>query len=195
MTLAARLAALAAPLILSACTTVHGTPLPMSEPAGPKGPEFLAGGEIRSSIGKSAAWDDWNIRGPRVNLARSADGSWDGTAGPAMTGFHLEVKPGMLSGPGVSLSVEKMADGFIELGGLFFQDRYWVRISPAKVTGTTHGGRCGFELKRVSPILYSGDMACGMEITRVTIEFLGTAARVDDPILPQFAVALVAVMP
>ena len=59
----------------------------MSEPAGPKGPEFLAAGEIRSSIGKSAAWDDWNIRGPRVNLTRSADGSWDGTAGPAMTGL------------------------------------------------------------------------------------------------------------
>jgi len=195
MSLAARLAALAAPLILSACTTVHGIPLPMSEPAGPRGPEFLAAGEIRSSIGKSAAWDDWNIRGPRVNLTRSADGSWDGTAGPAMTGFHLDVKPGMLTGPGVSLSVEKMADGFTEVGGLFFQDRYWIRISPTTLTGKTHGGRCGFELKRVSPALFSGDVACGMQIDRVTIEFLGTAARVDAPVLPQFAVALIAVMP
>ena len=195
MTLAARLAALAAPLLVAACTTAHGIPLPMSGPAGPKGPEFLAGGELRSSIGKSVAWDDWHIRGPRVNLTRSADGGWDGTGGPDLSGFHLEVKPGMLSGPGVSLSVEKMPDGFIEVGGLFFQDRYWLRISPARLTGHTHGGRCSFEFKRVSPALFSGDVACGTEISRVTIELLGTAARVDDPILPQFAVALVAVLP
>jgi hypothetical protein len=38
-------------------------------------------------------------------------------------------------------------------------------------------------------------MACGMEIVRVSIEFHGDAARVEEPILPQAAIALVAVMP
>jgi hypothetical protein len=195
MTLAARLAALAAPLLLTACTTVHGVPLPMSEPAGPRGPEFVATGEVRSSIGKSVAWDEWRIVGPRVNLTRSPDGSWDGMAGPDMAGFHLEVKPGRLSGPGVSLSVEKMADGFVEVGGLFFQDRYWIRVSPEKLHGSTHSGACSFEFKRVTPNLFSGDLACGMQITRVTIELFGSAARTTDPLLPQMAIAVVAVMP
>jgi hypothetical protein len=195
MTLASRLAALAAPLLLSACATVHGVPLQMTAPTGPKPPQFVATGEIRSSIGKSVAWDEWRIVGPRVNLTRSPDGSWDGTAGPVMSPFHLEVEAGRVSGPGVSLSIEKMADGFVEVGGLFFQDRYWIRVSPEKLNGSTHSGKCSFEFKRVSANLFSGDMACGMEITRVTMELFGTAARFGEPALPQMAIALVAVMP
>ena len=34
-----------------------------------------------------------------------------------------------------------------------------------------------------------------MEITRVGIELFGVAGRVDDPVLPQAALALMAVMP
>jgi hypothetical protein len=195
LAVAAHLASVAAPLLLSACATVHGVPLEMTVPATPRTTDFVSTGEIRSSIGTSAAFDAWHVRGPGVNLTRSPDGSWDGTAGPAMTGFHLDAKPGLLTGPGVSLSVEKMADGFVEVGGLFFQDRYWLRISQARLTGSTHGGRCSFDLKRVTPIMYVGDMACGMEIVRVSIEFHGDAARVEEPILPQAAIALVAVMP
>jgi hypothetical protein len=195
MTFAARLAAFAAPLLLSACATVHGLPLEMTAPAAPKAQEFVATGEIRSSIGTSAAFDAWHVRGPGVNLTRAPDGSWDGTAGPDMTGFHLDVKPGRLAGPGVSLSVEKMTDGFVEVGGLFFQDRYWIRISQARLTGSTHGGKCSFDLKRATPIMYVGDMACGMELVRVSIDFHGDAGRLEEPILPQLAIALVAVMP
>lgn len=40
---------------------------------------FVATGELRASYGKSAAFDAWHVRGPNVNLARSEDGSWDGT--------------------------------------------------------------------------------------------------------------------
>jgi hypothetical protein len=195
MTIAARLAALAAPLLLSACATVHGVPLPMTTPAVEKPPTFVSTGEIRSSIGKSAAWDEWRIVGPRVNLSRNPDGSWDGTAGPVMSPVHLVAEPGRVSGPGVNLSIERMTDGFVEVGGLFFQDRYWIRVSPEKVNGSTHSGKCSFEFKRVSPNLYGGDLACGREITRVTIELFGTAARFGEPVLPQLAIALVAVMP
>jgi hypothetical protein len=194
MTHAARLAAALSPLLLAACVT-QGIPLPMSSPTGPRAPEFVATGEFRASIGKSAAWDEWRVVGPRVNLTRNADGTWDGTAGPMMSGFHLEVEPGRLSGPNLSLSIQRMADGFVEVGGLFFGDRYWIRISPQKLQGNTHGGRCSFEFKRVSPALFVGDIACGMEINRVSIEVLGAAARVEEPILPQAAIALVAVMP
>jgi hypothetical protein len=167
----------------------------MSVPTAPKPAGFVATGEIRSSIGKSAAFDAWHIRGPNVNLTRAESGSWDGTGGPEMTGLHLEVKPGLLVGPGVSLSVEKMADGFVEVGGLFYQDRYSIRLSSQRLTGSTHGGRCSFDLKRITPTLYGGDMACGMEISRVSIEFLGDAGRAEEPVLPQVAIALVAVMP
>jgi hypothetical protein len=194
MTRAARLAAALSPLLLAACVT-QGLPLPMSSPIGPKAPVFVATGEFRASIGKSAAWDEWRVVGPRVNLTRNPDGTWDGTAGPLMSPFHLDVEPGRLSGPNLSLSIQKMPDGFVEVGGLFFGDRYWIRISPQKLQGNTHGGACSFEFKRVSPALFTGDMACGMEISRVSIEVLGAAAGVEAPILPQAAIALVAVMP
>jgi len=167
----------------------------MSAPSGPKQDDFKATGEFRSSIGKSAAFDEWRIVGPRVNLTRSADGSWEGTAGPMMGAFHLNVKPGQLDGPNVSLSIQRMPDGFVEIGGLFFGDRYWLRVSPQMLKGNTHSGRCSFEFKRVAPTLFTGDIACGMEITRVSIEVLGVAGRAEDPVLPQAALALVAVMP
>ena len=195
MTRTTRLAALVAPLLLSACAVTHGLPLPMTTPAEPQAAEFKASGEIRSSIGKSAAFDGWRLVGPLVNLTRNADGSWEGTAGPRMTAFRLEVEPGRLRGPNVSLSVERMADGFVEVGGLFFEDRYWVRISPQLLKGNTHSGRCSFEFKRTGPGLFSGDIACGMSVSQAFIEFRGAAARVDDPVLPQMALALMAVMP
>jgi hypothetical protein len=195
MTRAARLVALVTPLLLAACATTQGVPLPMSTPAAPKQAEFRATGEIRSTIGKSAAFDEWHVVGPRINLTRSPDGSWDGTAGPVMSPFHLDVKPGYLDGPNLSLSIQRMADGVVEIGGMFFGGRYFMRVSPQKLQGKTHGGKCSFEFKRVSPAVYAGDIACGMEITRVGIELFGAASRVDDPILPQAALALVAVMP
>ena len=192
---ASRLAVLAAPLLLAACATTQGVPLPMSTPVAPKPDGFRATGEFRSTIGKSAAFDEWRVVGPRINLARNPDGTWDGTAGPAMSPFHLEAKPGDLDGPNLNLSVQRAADGVVEIGGLFFGDRYFVRVSPQKLQGKTHGGKCSFEFKRVSPTVFAGDVACGMEITRVGIELFGVAGRVDDPVLPQAALALMAVMP
>jgi hypothetical protein len=185
----------AAPLLLSACATVHGTPLEMTVPTTPRTTAFASTGELRASYGKSAAFDAWHVRGPNVNLTRAEDGSWDGTGGPEMTGLHLEVKPGSVRGAGVSLSIEKMADAFVEVGGLFYQDRYFIRVSSQRITGSTRGGRCSFDLKRVSPNRFDGDMACGMEITRIGLELFGDAARGEDPVLPQLAIALVAVMP
>jgi hypothetical protein len=195
MTRHSRLLVVLVPSLLCACATTQGLPLPMSVPTEPKAAEFRASGEILSSIGKSAAFDQWRVVGPRVNLTRNADGSWDGTAGPRMSGFHLDARPGELHGPNLSLSIQKMADGFVEVGGLFFEERYWIRISPAKLIGNTRGGQCSFEFKRASPSLFVGDVACGMQITRVSIELRGDAARVEDPVLPQVALALVAVMP
>jgi hypothetical protein len=185
----------AAPLLLSACATVHGTPLEMTVPTTPRTTAFASTGELRASYGKSAAFDAWHVRGPNVNLTRAEDGSWDGTGGPEMTGLHLEVKPGAVRGAGVSLSIEKMADGFVEVGGLFFMDRYSIRVSSQRITGSTRGGRCSFDLKRLDPTRFGGELACGMEITRIGLELFGDAARGADPILPQAALALLAVMP
>jgi hypothetical protein len=197
LALAVRLVAhlAAAPLLLSACATVHGTPLEMTVPATPKAAGFVATGELRASYGKSAAFDAWHVRGPNVNLTRAEDGSWDGTGGPDMRALHLEVRPGEVRGPGVSLSVEKMADGSVEVGGLFFLDRYSIRISSQRITGSTRSGKCSFDLKRTSPDRFDGDMACGMAITRIGLELFGDAARGEAPVLPQVALALLAVMP
>jgi hypothetical protein len=177
------------------CATVRGAPLPMTVPATPKAGGFVATGELRTSYGKSAAFDAWHIRGPGVNLTRAEDGSWDGTGGPDMQGLHLEVKTGEVRGAGVSLGIEKMADGSVEVGGLFYEDRYLIRVSPKRITGSSHGGKCAFDLKRTSPDRFDGDLACGMEITRVGLELFGDAARAEAPVLPQAAIALVAVMP
>ena len=177
------------------CATVRGTPLEMSVPVVPKAADFVATGELRASYGKSAAFDAWHVRGPNVNLARSEDGSWDGTGGPDMQGLKLEVQPGEVRGAGVSLGIQKLADGSVEVGGLFFLDRYLVRISSQRITGSTRGGSCSFDLKRVSPGRFDGDLACGTEVTRIGLELLGDADRVEAPVLPQAAIALVAVMP
>lgn len=190
-----RLLLLAAPLALAACATAGGHPLPMSTPAGEKPAEFRSTGEFRSSIGKSAAFDDWRVVGPRINLTRNPDGSWDGTAGPKMTGFHLDVEPGQVHGPNLVLGIQRTGAGVVEVGGIFLGDRFLIKLTSKKLQGTTEGGRCSFDLDRASPALYVGDLACGKQVTGVSIELLGQAARVEDPVLPQAALALLAVMP
>jgi len=195
MSRTARLLPLLTPLLLAACATSQGLPLPMSTPSGPKAIEFVATGEFRSSIGESAAFDEWRVVGPHLNLARQADGSWDGTAGPSQAGVHFDVKPGALTGPMISLGIRRTADGFVEVGGLYLGERVAIRFSPRKLMGATHDGRCSFEFDRVSPTQFGGDVACGTDVTRTYIELLGVAARVEDPVLPQAALALLAVMP
>jgi hypothetical protein len=191
----ARRTALTAPLFLAACATVSGSPLPMSTPAEPRADPFQATGELRSSLGKSAAFDGWRVVGPQINLVRNPDGSWDGTAGPAMTAFHLETEPGVVRGARLAISISRGSDGSFEVGGLFFDERYRFRLSPEALTGNARGGRCAFELKRASPELYMGDVACGLDLSQMSVEFRGGAARVEEPVLPQLALALLAVLP
>jgi hypothetical protein len=188
-------AAFATPLLMTACATMNGTPLPMTTPTEPRSPEFQATGELRSSVGNSAAFDGWRVVGPQINLTRNADGSWNGTAGPAMTAFHLHTRLGEVHGTKVAITVSKGSDGSFVVGGLFFDERYTIRLSTKTLTGSVRGGRCAFELKRVSPELYAGDVACGREVSQMSVEFRGGAARVEDPILPQLALALLAVLP
>jgi hypothetical protein len=191
----ARRTAFTALLFLAACASVSGSPLPMSTPTEPRADQFQATGELRTSLGRSAAFDGWRVVGPQINLVRNADGSWDGTAGPAMTAFHLETGPGVVHGARLAITISRGSDGAFEVGGLFFDERYRFRLSPETLTGNARGGRCGFELKRASPGLYMGDVACGLDLSQMSVEFRGGAARVEEPMLPQLALALLSVMP
>jgi hypothetical protein len=190
-----RLSALLATLLLAGCATARGVPLPMTAPAAPAAAEFHALGELRSSAGRSAAFDGWRVVGPEINLSRGADGSWDGSAGPRMSSVHLAPGVGTLGGPGLSITIERAADGFMEIGGLRHGERFAVRVSPQRLTGKTRDGHCAFEFTRASPGRYDGTAACGKDIGYVGIELLGAAAQVESPVLPQFALALLSTLP
>jgi hypothetical protein len=169
--------------------------MPMTSPAAPAPAEFHAFGELRSTMGRSAAFDGWRVVGPEVNLSRSADGSWHGTAGPMMGPVHLEARDGMLHGPNLVVSIERTADGFIEIGGLRFGGRFSVRISRQRLVGSTRNGHCGFELSRTAPERYDGRVACGKDSGYLGLELLGAATQVEAPVLPQFALALLSTLP
>jgi hypothetical protein len=190
-----RLSALLAPLLLAGCAAPRGIPMPMTSPGAPAAEEFHALGELRSTMGRSAAFDGWRVVGPEINLSRSADGSWHGSAGPRMASVHLAPGLGTLSGPGLFITIERAADGFIEIGGLRHGERFTVRISPQRLTGKTGGGHCAFEYTRTTPGRFDGTAACGKDVGYAGIELLGAAAQVEAPILPQFALALLSTLP
>jgi hypothetical protein len=195
MTLRASVAPIAA-LLLSACASTGGTPLAMTRPPSPaRTAEFRPTGEVRSSLGKSASFDAWLVIGPSVNLAYAEDGAWIGSAGAIERGFRLAVKDGTLSGSGVNVSITREADGTVVIGGMYFQSRYLVRLASGKITGSTRGGKCSFELSAQGQGLYQGNLACGRSVDTFFIHLLGDAARTDDPVLPQVALALLAVLP
>jgi hypothetical protein len=182
----ARAAALAAVLLVAAPPRAAAQDVPF-EPTG----ELRMNGVIGFN---SVSFDQDRIVGPIVNLTRRDDGSWGGDLG----GQDLDLQPveAGLRAPNVTLKF-KSKDGRTKIEGLYFGQRVRIELDAKKLSGRF--GACSMTLKRKGPPVYHGDLGClrpGDRLPiagRVSLEVIGEAAS-NTPPLPQFALALLAVL-
>ena len=162
-------------------------------------PPFEATGELRfhgyGTVGTSAAFDGERLVGPTVNLTRREDGTWGGDL--AGQNMDLEVTDRRVSGPNVSLSFSQKG-GRTEVEGLFFNQRFRVSLDAKRLRGRF--GECSFDLVRKRGGAYQGDVGCMRPraafpaAAKATLSLIGAAADAAPP-LPQFALALIAILP
>lgn len=168
-------------------------------PAAAQAPPFEPTGELRflghGSIGSSASYDGERLVGPTVNLTRREDGSWAGDL--AGQNMDLEVSDRRVTGPNVNLTLSQKG-GRTEVEGLFFNQRFRVTLDGKRLRGRF--GECSFDLVRKRSGSFHGDFGClrpGAAFptsAKATLSLIGTAADAAPP-LPQFALALVAILP
>ncbi|HET6922358.1 MAG TPA: hypothetical protein VFI16_04340 [Anaeromyxobacteraceae bacterium] len=186
-------------LALAACAgapAVRAVPVPMPTSAEGDGEVvFLPLG----SVGNGAAFDAHRVVGPTVNMAATPEGVWGGD----LRGRNvvLEVGEGRLAGAALELTVEREGDA-LRLAGLLGNRRVNFRVSPRQIQGTLDGGACSFDLSLESPGRYQGFLACPAPrgerlpaVSSASLRLVGDAARLDQPMLPQLALALLAVLP
>ncbi|HEY6106091.1 MAG TPA: hypothetical protein VIV59_08925 [Anaeromyxobacteraceae bacterium] len=162
----------------------------------------VAGGEVlflpTGSVGTSAAFDVRRVVGPNVNMATTPEGTWGGD----LRGHNLvlEITEGRLSAAAFEIAVEREGDA-MRLGGLVADRRVSLRLSPRRFQGSIDGGVCSFDLPREAPGLYRGFVSCSVRgqrtavITSAALKLSGDAVRLDPPVLPQMALAVLAVLP
>ena len=173
----------AAIAVILGCAAGSETLLPLTPvPAEPPTDAFAAKGEIliRES---SAAFDDWRVVGPQVNMTRGADGAWAGS----LFGQSYVMKPGegKLSGSGAELYFVRWGNELVVRG--YLQGRTVnIRLAPGVGIPTPAGIACRYDGNLIDCEKKSSSVRQG-------IEFRGEAARVSSPPLPQFALALVAI--
>jgi hypothetical protein len=171
--------------------------LPLAAAAQPA-PEYQPTGEIlfrvAGGISSGTSYDEARIIGPSVNLEESEGGTWIGDiAGNAV---DLEVTGERVTGAGVDLYVKQDKKQLV-IRGSVFNRRLWLEISPKKLSG--RAGDCSLDLRQKTPGRYEGNIGCsrGTQIPqtgRAEVRLDGTAAEAKPP-LPQFALALVSVLP
>jgi hypothetical protein len=181
--MAGRALPLAASLALACAAGQAQLPLPLTPvPDEEPGAEFLATGEVLTRD-RSASFDDWRVVGPQVNIVRRDDGTWAGT----LLGQNLIARPGpgSLSGSGVNLHFVRWG-GDIVVRGTLGTRSVNVRVRPGPGLQTPSGMFCRFQGNFID---------CEKEPASVDpgAELRGQAARLDEPVMPQLGIALVAV--
>lgn len=161
-------------------------------------PEYQPNGEvlfrISGGVSTGASYDEQRIIGPAVNLEESEGGGWGGDIGG--NSVEIEVNGERLTGAGVDIFVKQEKNQLVVRGNLFAR-RLWLEIGAKKVSGRV--GDCSIDLKNKSPGLYVGNIGCSRgtrtpQTARAEMRLDGTAAEAKPP-LPQFALALVSVLP
>jgi hypothetical protein len=182
-----RALALAAPvlLVLSACAATAGrVPVATSPPPTGTAPdEFNPTGEVQVvGLGvpsSSASFDAWRVSGPRVNVARVDASTWGGHVGDR--DLRVQVRPGRISGAGVSIAVERSGETLV-IGGVLGEARLRFEITARHLRGTV--GRRTYEMAATAPGHYVGN-------NRI-LHLTGAAADLTNPAMPQLALALIA---
>ncbi|HET7752591.1 MAG TPA: hypothetical protein VFK85_01670 [Anaeromyxobacteraceae bacterium] len=171
--------------------------LPLAAVAQPS-PEYQPNGEVvfrvSGGVSTGASYDEGRVVGPVVNLEESEGGGWIGDIGGQ--GVNLEISGNKVTGAGVDLFVKQEKDQVVIRGSLFGR-RVWVEAGTKKVSG--RAGDCSIDLKYKSPGLYVGNIGCSRgtqtpQTARAEMKLDGTAATGTPP-LPQFALAIVSVLP
>jgi len=181
---------------LAGCAGAPAVPVPM--PTSTEG-----AGELifvpMGSVGTSASFDSRRVMGPNVNMAATAEGAWGGDL--RGRNLVLEIGEGRLLGASLNLTVEREGDA-LRLAGLLGDRRVNLQVSPRQIQGSLDGGVCSFDLPLESPGRYQGFLACPAPlgerlpvVTSASLRLLGDGARLDQPMLPQLALALLAVLP
>jgi hypothetical protein len=171
-----------------------------------------AGGEViflpQGSVGTGATFDPRHVMGPTVSMALTPEGVWGGD----LRGRNvvLEISEGRLRGAGFDVSVERDGDA-LHLAGLVGDRRVNVQISSKRFQGTLGITGCSFDLPAATQGSYQGFLSCPVPrtpgvstaasgqrlpvVTSASLRLAGNAARLDPPVLPQLALALLAVLP
>jgi hypothetical protein len=168
---------------LLGCAAGSETLLPLTPmPDGAPPPEFLAMGEIQAHD-RSAAFSDWRVVGPRVNMTRRDDGSWAGD----LLGESYVLRPGegQISGAGADVFFVRSGREVI-VRGILNARKFSIRVLPGEGIPTPAGIACRYDGNLI-------DCDRKSAAVRQGVEFRGQAARVAEPPLPQFALALIAV--
>lgn len=171
--------------------------LPLAAAAQPTIDEQTAGEvvfRISGGISTGASYDGERVLGPVVNLEEGEGGGWVGDIGG--NPVDLEVSDERVTGAGVDLFVKREKSQLVIRGSLFNR-RLWLEVGAKKVSG--RAGDCSIDLKWKSPGLYVGNIGCSRgtqtpQTARAELRFAGTAVDPTPP-LPQFALAIVSVLP
>ncbi|HEU4385258.1 MAG TPA: hypothetical protein VFR85_17370 [Anaeromyxobacteraceae bacterium] len=186
-----------------------GTPaVPVSMPTAGE-----AGGEVMflplGTVGTGATFDVQRVVGPTVNMALTPEGVWGGDL--RGRNLVLEVSEGRLRGAGFDVAVQREGEA-LRLAGLVGNRRVNVHISPKRFQGAFDISGCSFDLPRETPGSYQGFLSCPAPrspsvstvlssgerlptVTSTSLRLTGDAARLDSPVMPQLALALLAVLP
>lgn len=193
---------------LACASAPPATPAPAAMPT-----QGEAGGEViflpQGSVGTGATVDSRRVIGPTVSMALAPQGVWGGDL--RGRNLVLEISEGRLRGAAFDVSVERAGDT-LRLAGLVGNRRVNVQISPKRFQGTLGINGCSFDLPAATPGSYQGFLSCPVPrtpavsaavasgqrlsvVTSASLKLAGDAARLDPPVLPQLALALLAVLP
>ncbi|ACL64189.1 conserved hypothetical protein [Anaeromyxobacter dehalogenans 2CP-1] len=176
-------AAAAAALALS-CAGASTQPLSLSAtPPGEPPEEYVPTGEIQTR-GESTSFNAWRVVGPRVNMTRRPDGTWAGT----LVGRNYILKPGAdgrLTAPGADLHFLRWGKELAVLGNLG-DLKIRLRFRPGPGLPNPGGKVCRFNGNLID---------CRVEEARAQpgVRLRGEAADLDQPVMPQLGLALIAI--
>ena len=161
------------------------TPAPPGEPA----LDFQAKGEVvwadlsQSVTPRRASFDGWRVTGPEVSLIRAPDGLWQGTFQRRAVAF--EVRPGVLAAPGVSVSVRRQPDGSVQVSGQVWDSPVELQVAKSSINGSAGANQVALTLTAAG--MYTNGAAGSLTLS-------GEAARLEEPVMPQLFLALLAVL-
>ncbi len=176
-------------LAAAALALVAGRPAAAFEPTGEL--MFLP----RGGTGSGASFDADMVVGPAVNMVRQEGGGWAGDLDG--NDVDLAVTEDHARGANVNLSFARKG-GRTQIEGLFFGQRVRIELDAKKLR--VRFGACSMELDRKRPGMFTGDVGCVRNrsilpaTARATLRLSGDAAA-EAPPMPQFALALLAILP